>query len=215
MASPKRIFLIRHAESESNVDLNIKKSVPDHRINLTDNGMHQAFDAGLKLYYLLGDQKVRTYYSPYNRTVQTYQQIKKTIWDNVVREQQDPRIREQEFGNYLDPNIESIVTERDEFGHFFYRVQGGESGADVFDRVSTFLESLHRDFRKDDFPDNCLIVTHGLTLRLFLMRWFHWDYQYFESLRNPKNASITIMEKQSSGKYEITTPMEFWKPKEG
>ena len=53
---------------------------------------------------------------------------------------------------------------------FYYRIPDGESGADVYDRVSTFLETLYRDFAKPDYPENTIIVTHGMTLRLFFMR---------------------------------------------
>ena len=36
-------------------------------------------------------------------------------------------------------------SERVRFSRFFYRFPNGESGADVYDRVSTWLESLYRE----------------------------------------------------------------------
>ena len=36
-----------------------------------------------------------------------------------------------------------------------------------------------------------VIVTHGLTMRLFCMRWFHWSVEYFESLENPETAAMS------------------------
>ena len=48
------------------------------------------------------------------------------------------------------------------------------SGADVYDRVSTFLETLYRDMEKGGCGDNALLVSHGLFCRLFLTRYFHW-----------------------------------------
>ena len=80
--------------------------------------------------------------------------------------------------------------------------------ADVYDRISTFLETLHRDFIKNDYPKNCIIVTHGMTMRVFLMRWFHMSVEAFEFLRNPKNAQFVIMELQDNGKYKLTTELE-------
>ena len=77
------------------------------------------------------------------------------------------------------------MVNRDAYGTFYYRISEGESGADVYDRVSDFFGTLHRDFEKPDFPANALIVTHGMTLRLFLMRWFHWTVEEFEQLANP------------------------------
>ena len=48
------------------------------------------------------------------------------------------------------------------------------SGADVYDRVSTFLESFHRDIEKGRCGENTIIVSHGLFCRLFLTRYYHW-----------------------------------------
>ena len=91
--------------------------------------------------------------------------------------------------------LRRIRKERIAFSTFYYRLPDGESGADVYDRVSTFLETLHRDFTKSNFPDNALIVTHGLTLRIFLMRWFHWTVEHFEKIRNPRNGEVVVMDK--------------------
>ena len=77
----------------------------------------------------------------------------------------------------------------------------------MYDRVSSFLESLFRDFRADNYPANTLIVTHGLTLRLFLMRWFHWSVEEFESLESPDNCQIVVMEKTAAGRYQLTTEL--------
>ena len=35
---PCRIILIRHGESEANVDKELNRRVPDHRINITEEG---------------------------------------------------------------------------------------------------------------------------------------------------------------------------------
>ena len=42
---------------------------------------------------------------------------------------------------------------------------------------------------------NVVIVTHGLALRLFLMRWFQWSVHDFELSRNPDNCELIIMNK--------------------
>ena len=48
------------------------------------------------------------------------------------------------------------------------------SGADVFDRVSMFLETLYRDMKKGICGKNTIIISHGLFCRLFLTRYYHW-----------------------------------------
>ena len=195
MIIPPYIFLVRHGESEGNVDKSVYKETPDWKVNLTSKGCDQAQKAGERIKEMVGTFPVTIYTSPWYRARQTAQIIRDVLPD-VERYYEDPRLREQEWGNFLEDQLHrKILLERIRFGTFFYRMPHGESGADVYDRVSTFLETLHRDFRKNDFQHIPVIVSHGLTIRLFLMRWFHWSVEKFESLRNPANAQVIVMER--------------------
>lgn len=210
---PERIVLLRHGESEANLDETLYERKPDHRMELTARGRAQAAEAAEKLSALFGEQRVQVYCSPYARTLQTVDAVRAALGLRVARVYQEPRLREQDWGNLQDrERIATQRKERDAFGHFFYRLERGESGADVYDRVSTFLETLHRDFERDDFPENALLVTHGLTTRLFLMRWFHWSVEYFESLENPRNGELFVMQRQPHGPYALDHPLRQWKP---
>ena len=75
--------------------------------------------------------------------------------------------------------------ERELYGRFFYRFPNGESGADVYDRMTMFGDHLVRDIDGGRFPEGCniVIVTHGLTLRIFLARWLHWTVSEYEEAR--------------------------------
>jgi len=42
-----------------------------------------------------------------------------------------------------------------------------------------------------------------MTIRLFLIRWFHWTVEEFEILANPNNCEMTILEKLENGKYKL------------
>ena len=42
---------------------------------------------------------------------------------------------------------------------------------------------------------NIICVTHGLTLRLFLMRWFQYTVEEFEESWNPENTGTVVMER--------------------
>lgn len=62
----------------------------------------------------------------------------------------------------------------------FSRFPNGESGADVYDRLTIFEDHLTRDMLMGRFADTSLVlVSHGLTIRIFLMRWFHWGVDEF------------------------------------
>lgn len=214
MSKPNRIFLVRHAQSEGNVDRSIHATIPDWQIPLSPLGTGQAALTGLRLGGMLHRERVGVYLSPYRRTVQTWQHIRENmgIYSPTVEfVKHDPRLREQEWGNLraYDPRgWKEIEKERDAYGAFFYRMTSGESGADVYDRCSGFLDTLYRDFEKPDFPENVLIVTHGFAMRVLLMRWLHWSVDEFHGLRNPKNAEIVEMQLGKDGKYKLITSLE-------
>ena len=69
---------------------------------------------------------------------------------------------------------------------------------------------MFRDFETPRSPDSILIVTHGLTMRLFCMRWFHWSVEYFEALENPENGGYVVLERQPDLKYRLVQPFVQW-----
>ncbi|KAL5138794.1 Phosphoglycerate mutase-like protein AT74H [Glycine soja] len=92
---------------------------------------------------------------------------------------------------------------------FFYRFPKGESAVNVFDHISSFFESLWRDIhmnrlRHDPSNDlNFVIVSHGLTSRVFLMKWFKWTVEQFEHLNNFGNCEFRVMQLESDGEYSL------------
>jgi len=206
---PKRIILIRHGESEANVDRAFYGQRPDYTSELTSNGLVQADEAGKQLRTILGQETAFFYISPYWRTRTTFEQISKHFDRDKIKWREEPRLREQEWGHIrnVDESIKSD-RERDSFGTFYFRLPDGESAADVYDRVSDFFGTLHRDFEKDNFPENAVVITHGMTIRLFLMRWFHLTVEQFEEHANPVNCQIIILEQSPEKKYHLTTEMK-------
>ena len=62
---PRHIVLIRHGESEANLDTSLHQSVADHRIALSDKGWEQAREAGAKLRReIAGNGRVVWYAAP-------------------------------------------------------------------------------------------------------------------------------------------------------
>ena len=101
--------------------------------------------------------------------------------------------------------------ERADYGHFFYRIPNGESAADAYDRVSGFNESLWRSFGELDFASVCILVTHGLMTRVFLMKWYHFSVEYFEDLRNMNHCEFVVMKlNEDSGKYVLQNDLRTW-----
>jgi len=201
---PNRIILVRHGQSLGNVDEHEYVVTPDWKIPLSKKGREQAFDAGLKLNTLIGEKgKVFFYVSPYVRTRETLQGILESFRKSqVIGIREEPRIVEQQFGNFQNyDDVKKAKIDRSSFGRFFYRFPNGESGLDVYNRVTSFISTLFRDAlqlraKMGGLENvNLVIVTHGLTLRLFLMRWFQYNVVEFESTKNPGNADVVVMER--------------------
>ncbi|PTB66477.1 phosphoglycerate mutase-like protein [Trichoderma citrinoviride] len=223
MAKPRLIILIRHAQSEGNKNREIHQTIPDHRVKLTPEGWTQAHEAGRRLRKLLRpDDTLQFFTSPYRRTRETTEGILATLTSDdpepspyrrsSIKVYEEPRLREQDFGNFqpCSTEMERMWQERADYGHFFYRIPDGESAADAYDRISGFNESLWRQFGDDDFPSVCVLVTHGLMSRVFLMKWYHFSVEYFEDLRNINHCEFLIMRKQVNGKYHLENKLRTW-----
>ncbi|MBW4095955.1 MAG: histidine phosphatase family protein [Acidobacteria bacterium] len=210
MSAPRQIIMLRHGQSAANVDQSIYNRVPDYRIPLTPLGIAQAKEAGAKVREKLAGNKVCVYVSPYLRAYETLEALE--LGDLIDRVIEEPRLREQDWANFqVASEIADQKVLRDAYGHFFYRFREGESGSDVYDRISSFMETLYRHWSKPSYAPNTLLVTHGLTMRLFCMRWFHWSVEYFESLNNPDNADVHTLIRQGN-KYLLDVPFNQWQP---
>ncbi len=206
---PKRIILVRHGESQGNIDTSSHETIPDYELKLTDKGREQAQEAGQKINELVGDELVYSYISPFYRTRQTFAEIEAVLGDKNVKVIEDSRIREQDWGNLRSYEVEKkTMKERGAYGIFYFRIENGESGANVFDRTSTFFEMVRRDLLESDYPENILIVTHGVTLRILLMRILNWSVEEFEDVYNPENCELFILEQNSEGDYKLVTPLK-------
>lgn len=143
---PKRIILMRHGESQGNLDDAAYTTTPDYKISLTQQGLDQARLAGASLRQVVSDTgsdphnwRVYFYVSPYERTRSTLREIGRSFSKNrIIGVREECRIREQDFGNFqVEERMKVIKQTRERFGRFFYRFPDGESAADVYDRVSS------------------------------------------------------------------------------
>lgn len=207
---PKRIILVRHGESQGNVDTTLYSEKPDSQIPLTARGFEQGTAAGKRIRKLIGNENARFFFSPYLRTRQTLMAILKAFEGRPVEVTSEPRLREQDFGNFQNPQqMEQVYTERQKFGRFYFRFPSGEAGTDVYDRVCDFWSTLYRFM---DAPargetqrtvENFILVTHGLLIRIFCMCYFRWTVQEFEKVWNPSNCDVWVLEKTPDSRYRL------------
>ncbi len=202
---PNKIIVLRHGESQANVDKGLYEDTQDHLVDLTEIGEQQCLTVGRELQPLLNHNNITVWNSPYTRARRTTELVLSQI-QAEVRYKEDPRLREQDWGNFYSED-EALRKKEDRKRHsyFFYRIQDGESGADVYDRISTFLETLYRDFSTDEWTDTVLISTHGITGLIFLMRYFHWSYEMYEAANKFRNCDYVVLELDpENGRYKIS-----------
>lgn len=199
------IKLVRHGESTANLGSFDPQREGDFRAVLTEKGTEQARGAGT----VIGApflQGALAYLSPYSRTRQTLDSVLDGA--NADRKAtlgvyEDPRLREMDHG-YSDVQTQQAARER--HGWFYYRYTGGESPADVYDRISSFLESMMRQVERKhatsglrqeggDSPlqKKVLIVTHGMAIRCFVMRFLRLKVEEFELIENPHNGDVVTI----------------------
>ena len=230
---PQKVVMVRHGQSAGNVNESLYSSTPDNAMPLTPLGWEQARAAGLHLKNNVLEHPDRVHFivSPYVRTVETFhgiasawcdpnefrhitdRELRVQAWYGRLREmgltwREDPRIREQDFGNYQQPDqVRQYKRERALFGSFYYRFPHGESGSDVFDRISTFLDSLWRSFDMHQ-SRHYVLVTHGIAIRVLLTRYFRYTVDQFQLLANPKNCEMVVLEHDNRGRLELNARHE-------
>lgn len=185
------IKLVRHGQSEQNTGKVETKDVGDHAVPLSELGWEQARTGGRAIGrpFLTG---ALVYVSPYRRTRETLNAIFAATGagaDDACRVYEDPRLREVEHG-YEDVDDQQDL--RRVHGRFYYRYRGGESPADCYDRASSFLESLMRQVDRKA-AERVLIVSHGLFIRCFVMRFLHLSVEDFDLIANPDNCSVVTL----------------------
>ncbi|KAM1066104.1 hypothetical protein EV2_022154 [Malus domestica] len=119
---PKRIILMRHGESQGNLDTAVYTITPDNKILLTQEDLAQAQFAGAKIHHV----------------------IERSFSRKCVIEVRDEcQLWEQDLWNFqVQKRMKAIKETRKRFGWFFYQFSDGESTVDVYDRVSNSPTSL-------------------------------------------------------------------------
>lgn len=223
-ARPALLVLVRHAESARNAakkdatyfaDENARskiKGIGDHKIALTKEGVAHAKRTGAALKKRFGTFDY-AYTSGYRRTEETLEGLLRAY---TPKERRALKVRRNPFIRERDPGYTYDMTQAEAERHFPYlreywqtfggymaRPPGGESLAQVSERVYLFLNSLFRDRA----GQKVLVVTHGGTLRCFRALLERWGYEQATSWpkgQSPKNCGVTTYRLgEKSGRLEL------------
>lgn len=208
---PTKIVIIRHAESGRNIAKGnsiyfpndaaraLVQGIPDRKIQLTEEGLVQAQATSRVMKPNYGVPDV-IFHSDHSRTLHTAELLLQGF-KSKERSQIEVRpnlfIRERDTGYTYDmtkDEAEAAFPWLEEYwkthGSFFSRPPGGESLADVANRVSAFLNILYSEYA----GKTVFIVTHAGTIKLFRFLLEEWNYDQVEKIPSenpPKNCGVT------------------------
>jgi probable phosphoglycerate mutase len=215
MPTPKRpslLALMRHGESQRNIakgdrtyfpDSESRRSVrgiADPDVELTAEGRRQALLTGRGLRARFGSFDA-VIHSGYRRTRETAQLLLQA-WPpeelRGVEVRHDLFIRERDAGYAFEMTAEEaqrafpwLAEYWRTTGSFFARPPGGESLAQVCERVYLFLDRLYRDRA----GQRILVISHAATLRAFRFLLERWTYEEaaerFQAELSP-NCGVTV-----------------------
>ena len=206
-----RIYLVRHGQSQGNVDRTIHETMADHAIPLSARGREQARETGDWLREHLArrppPEHLRLWTSPYRRTRETADGITAGVNQGsrpITDRKEHILLCEQQFGLFDGiPDDQLPVRYPDEHAHyakqeafegkFWARMPLGESRFDVATRVHQAFGTFQRDAQKYGIED-LIIICHGVTLRAFVMMWLNLSPEWFDDEPNPKNCAIRLLE---------------------
>jgi broad specificity phosphatase PhoE len=209
-----RVFLVRHGQSEGNVDKKIHTKMADKAIPLTAAGQEQALAAGrwLRDYIDHRRKEDRTTFNKINLWVSSYLRTKQTaeglmtggVAPLIYKHREEPLLVEQQFGLFdgvAKEDLEKEFPREHAFyqkqlshkGRFWAPMPLGESRFDVYQRCHQAFGSFQRDLDKHDV-DNIIVVSHGTTNRAFTMAWLHLSPEWFDDEPRPNNCSIRLIE---------------------
>lgn len=209
-----KLFLVRHGQSEGNVNPRLYFETPDSDIALTDKGKADAVDAADSIYSLVHyphTQKeypsierecFNLYHSTYKRATQTanilYDRLNNNEGYSVDNVFPSPLCREREWGGLRDILQQRQKTEQ--HFNFYYTPSDGESFADCYQRAAVF----HQHLLLSSNYENNIVVAHGEFNKCYLMYLLNWDVNEFNKCANQKNGEVWLIQ---DGRLSVHTPL--------
>ncbi|MBM3715594.1 MAG: histidine phosphatase family protein [Actinobacteria bacterium] len=205
----KRLWLVRHGESEGNVAATaadragaevIDLAARDADVELSTVGREQA--QALRSWWESSGRSVgECWVSPYRRARQT---LELAVGEDAVPVIVDERLRDRELGildlltsRGVEARHPDEAARRRHLGKYFYRPPGGESWADVALRLRSLLgEHLDRP------AEEVLVVAHDAVIMLILSVLLPLDEEAlldFAATRTVRNASVTELVRTAEG----------------
>lgn len=201
---PVSLYLLRHGQSEANVNKQVYREKPDHAIRLTPLGLQQAEEAGQFLHQLFmqtpEEAPAILLHSPFDRARSTAEMVLKQASPYISEKVELPELAEQQFGLFDGvPPDELAATFPNEYkryklaqefnGRFWACPPQGESLFDVYTRVSAVANMVRFAYKRNAIT-TFIIVAHANVLRCLMMAWCNQPYESIITHPVPGNSEI-------------------------
>ncbi|EJG1581688.1 histidine phosphatase family protein [Vibrio parahaemolyticus] len=152
----RRIFVLRHGETEFNAD---KKLQGHCNSSLTSKGSDQARRVGTTLKQYVENRPFRVYSSTLGRALQTSQIVCEELNYSYENLNKEPRLKEFSLGEWeqrtipsLEQEIPNLLAQND----WYLQAPNCETYKSVRERLSSWLSDVAHD-------EDIVVVSHGLT----------------------------------------------------
>ncbi|HCE2477388.1 TPA: histidine phosphatase family protein [Vibrio parahaemolyticus] len=152
----RRIFVLRHGETEFNAD---KKLQGHCNSSLTSKGSDQARRVGTTLKQYVENRPFRVYSSTLGRALQTSQIVCEELNYSYENLNIEPRLKEFSLGEWeqrtipsLEQEIPNLLAQND----WYLQAPNCETYESVRERLSSWLSDVTHD-------EDIVVVSHGLT----------------------------------------------------
>jgi len=202
---PVSIYLVRHGQSEANVNKNVYREKPDHAIPLTSLGLSQADEAGRFLANHLAahanEAPAIIIRSPYQRARETEDRIANAVGDQYIAERVElTECAEQQYGLFdgvppdelnetFPKEYQRYLLAQKNMGKFWACPPQGESLFRVYERATSVANMIRFGHRKGGI-NTFIIVAHGNWMRCFIMAWCNLPYEWIAKSRVPENCEV-------------------------
>lgn len=192
----KKIYLIRHAQSESNAGLLIN---PNHAINITNLGKTQAHELADWLNANIHEPISDIFTSEYVRTHQTAEPFLQSLTRTATVIDDLHEFNYLDFDNIKDLTFPDIVA----MANDFWTKSPDYQDSDITDSFANFVGRVQnvRAFF-DGLPDGTYVAfTHGMWIGMLIWQILHKDsprmmnmlrFREFELTVRPKNCEVFL-----------------------
>ena len=212
----ENVFIIRHGESEEDVEPEIKTKVKDPEIGLTPNGKRQARESAEAIKSeLVGFENITLYVSPYKRTRETAEIIVDVLKDDRIKMVTEPSLRGLDWGDVTPENLKEREQERYKVGVLHYHFPGGDKSPEYVGNIYDFVYKIIQEKHINNDKKECVIIIgHGFSLRIVVKALTEMTDEDFKWIKNPPHTFIArIYFDPKNNNFFMKEPLEERKPR--